>query len=104
MGLLDFFRRRPPICDVPALAEFIDRNAAFVAQKGIYEYSRARSGHYAKVLFREPEFQSAAENSRWRAHPFGLLASEMVGGGRSARPRLHLYVLIGRIVFRGLPA
>jgi hypothetical protein len=81
MGLLDFFRRRPLICDVPALAEFIDRNAAFVAQKGIYEYSRARSGHYAKVLFREPEFQSAAENSRWRAYPLGLaMVSEVVEG------------------------
>jgi len=42
MGLLDFFRRPPPIRDVEALADFIDRNAAFVVQKGIYEYSRAR--------------------------------------------------------------
>src|SRR5262245_36111639 len=81
MGLLEFFRRSPPIRDVPALAEFIDRNAAFVAQKGIYEYSRARSGYYAKVLFREPEFQSAAENSRWRAYPLGLaMVSELVEG------------------------
>jgi len=81
MGLLEFFRRSPPIRDVPALAEFIDRNAAFVAQKGIYEYSRARSGHYAKVLFREPEFQSAAENSRWRAYPLGVaMVSEVVEG------------------------
>ena len=81
MGLLDFFRRPPPIRDVPALAEFIDRNAAFVAQKGIYEYSRARSGYYAKVLFKEPEFQAAAENSRWRAYPLGLaMVSEVVEG------------------------
>jgi hypothetical protein len=81
MGLLDIFRRPPPICDVPALADFIDANAAFVAQKGIYEYSRARAGHYAKVLFREPEFQAAAENSRWRAYPLGLaMVSELVEG------------------------
>ena len=56
MGLFDIFRRAPAIRDVPALAEFIDGNAAFIAQKGIYEYSRARAGHYSKVLFREPEF------------------------------------------------
>ena len=81
MGLLNFFRRPPPICDVPALAEFIDGNAAFVAQKGIYEYSRARAGHYSKVLLREPEFQAAAENSRWRAYPLGLaMVSELVEG------------------------
>jgi hypothetical protein len=81
MGFLDRFRRPPPIRDVPALAEFIDRNAAFVAQKGIYEYSRARAGHYSKVLFREPEFQTAADSSRWRAYPLGLaMVTEMVEG------------------------
>jgi hypothetical protein len=81
MGLLAIFRRWPPIRDAQALADFIDRNAAFVVQKGIYEYSRARAGHYAKVLFREPEFQAAAEQSRWRAYPLGLaLVAELVEG------------------------
>ena len=81
MGLLDIFRRSPPIRDAQALAGFIDRNAAFVVQKGIYEYSRARAGHYAKVLFREPEFQQAAERARWRAYPLGLaLVAELVEG------------------------
>jgi hypothetical protein len=81
MGLLDIFRRSQPIRDAQALAHFIDRNAAFVVQKGIYEYSRARAGHYAKVLFREPEFQAAAERARWRAYPLGLaLVAELVEG------------------------
>ena len=39
------------------------RNAAFLMQKGIYEYSRARAGHYAKVLFREPGFHAAVESA-----------------------------------------
>jgi hypothetical protein len=109
MGLLDFFRRRPPICDVPALAEFIDRNAAFVVQKGIYEYSRARSGHYAKVLFREPEFQSAAENSRWRAYPLGLaMVSEVVEGvlrphAEDRRAALDRLIAISLSVFDRYP-
>ena len=72
MDLLRFFRRSPPIRDLAALAEFIDRNAAFVTQKGLYEYSRARAGHYAKVLFGEASFQAAIEISRWRAYPLGL--------------------------------
>ena len=56
-------------------------NAAFLMQKGIYEYSRARAGHYAKVLFREPEFQAAVELSRWRAYPLGLaMVAEVVEG------------------------
>ena len=41
-------------------------------QKGIYEYSRARAGHYSKVLFSEKEFQDALERSRWSAYPLGL--------------------------------
>lgn len=72
MGIFDIFRRPPAIRDALALADFIDRNAAFVAQKGIYEYSRARAGHYAKVLFREPEFRDASDRSRWQAFPLGL--------------------------------
>jgi hypothetical protein len=72
MGLFDFFHRRPPIRDAQSLADFIDENAAFLVQKAIYEYSRARAGHYSKVLFKEPEFHAAVEQSRWRSFPLGL--------------------------------
>lgn len=54
------------------MADFIDRNSAFLVQKAIYEYSRARAGHYSKVLFAESEFRKAVEVSRWRAYPLGL--------------------------------
>jgi hypothetical protein len=81
VGFFEFFRRPPPIRDADALADFIDRNAAFVAQKGIYEYSRARAGHYAKVLFREAGFLEAVERARWRAYPLGLaMVGELVEG------------------------
>jgi hypothetical protein len=81
MGLFDIFRRPPPIRDAGALAQFIDENSAFVAQKGLYEYARARAGHYAKVLFREPDFQAACDVSRWRAFPLCLaMVGELVEG------------------------
>jgi hypothetical protein len=81
LGLFDIFRRRPSICDSQSLADFIDQQAAFVVQKGIYEYSRARAGHYAKVLFREAAFLDAVEESRWRAYPLGLaMVGEVVEG------------------------
>jgi hypothetical protein len=81
LGLFEFFRRRPPIRDAKALADFIDRQAAFLMQKGLYEYARARAGHYAKVLFREPGFQTAVEDARWRAYPLGLaMVAELVEG------------------------
>jgi hypothetical protein len=81
MGLLDFLRRKPPIRDAAAVGAFIDENAAFLVQKGIYEYARARAGHYAKVLFKEPGFHAAVEVSRWTAYPLGLaMVAEMVQG------------------------
>jgi hypothetical protein len=75
------FRQRPPIRASEELADFIDQHSAFLVQKGIYEYSRARAGHYAKVLFREQGFQAAVEQSRWRAYPLGLaMVAELVEG------------------------
>jgi hypothetical protein len=81
MNLLRLFRRQPPIRDFGELADFIDENAAFLVQRGMYEYARARAGHYAKVLFAEAEFLAAVEQSRWRAYPLGLaMVGEMVEG------------------------
>jgi hypothetical protein len=85
MGLLQrlkgVFGREPPIDDLRALAEFIDTRAAFIVQKGIYEYSRARAGHYAKVLFSEAGFAESVERARWSAYPIGLkMVGEMVEG------------------------
>ena len=81
MGLFDIFRSRPPIRDRDELAQFIDENAAFLVQKGIYEYARARAGHYSKVLFKEPEFMEALERSRWTAYPLGLaMVGELAEG------------------------
>jgi hypothetical protein len=81
MRFFELFRRRPPIRTPEALADFIDEHSAFLVQKGIYEYSRARAGHYSKVLFSEQGFQDAVEQSRWRAYPLGLaMVAELVEG------------------------
>ncbi len=81
LALLGFFRRRRKLGTPAELADFIDANAAFLMQKGLYEYSRARAGHYAKVLMVDPGFLAAVEESRWRAYPLGLaLIAEMVEG------------------------
>jgi hypothetical protein len=97
LGFFGLFRRRPPIRDTQALADFMDQQAAFIAQKGIFEYSRARAGHYAKVLFAEQTFQAAIEQSRWRAYPIGLaMVAELVEGAlqhHGADRRLQLDAL-----------
>ncbi|GIK82075.1 MAG: hypothetical protein KJZ73_07590 [Pseudorhodoplanes sp.] len=81
MALLGFFRRTPPIRTVKDLADFIDEQAAFLMQKGIFEYSRARAGPYANSMLSEPDFQKSVEESRWKAYPLGLaMVGEMVEG------------------------
>ncbi len=81
MAFLGFFRRQPPIRDIAALADFIDAQSAFIVQKGIYDYSQARAGHYTKVLLKEAEFTESTERSRWQAYPLGLaMVGEMVEG------------------------
>ncbi len=72
MAFLDMFRRKAAIRDKVELADFIDRNAAFLIQKGMFEYSSARAGHYSKVLFSEPEFKESIARARWQAFPMGL--------------------------------
>jgi hypothetical protein len=73
MGLFDFLLRRKPAIGTPQeLADFIDEQAAFLTQKGIFDYARARSGHFSKVMLADPGFQSALDRSRWRAFPLGL--------------------------------
>ena len=81
MDFFGFFRRRPPIRDVGELADFIDQQSAFIVQKGLYDYSQARAGHYTKVLLKDPVFIESFERSRWQAYPLGLaMMSEMVEG------------------------
>lgn len=103
MGLFDFLRRKPPIDTPERLAEFIDGQAAFLVQKGIFDYARARSGPYSKVMLADEGFQGALDRSRWRAFPLGLamvgetvetvLAPQTAGERRSALDPLIELVL-----------
>jgi hypothetical protein len=109
VALFGWFRTQPPIRDLADLADFIDGNAAFLVQRGIYEYARARAGHYAKVLFAEAEFLAAVERSRWQSYPLGLaMVGEMVEGAlrESARDRralLDAFVALVLSVFDRYP-
>jgi hypothetical protein len=105
------FRPRPPIRDREALADFIDAQSAFIVQKGIYEYSRARAGHYAKVLFAEKGFAQSVEHARWQAYPLGLaMVGEMIEGvlasqltGMSRRQMLDRLIPVVLSVFDRYP-
>jgi hypothetical protein len=81
MAFFGFFRRKPPIREIKELADFIDEQSAYLTQKGIYDYSQARSGPFAKQFLNEPQFLEALEKSRWQAYPLGLaMIGELVDG------------------------
>jgi hypothetical protein len=81
MGFFDLFRRAEPIAERNALIDFLDAQAAFLTQKGMFEYSRARAGPYGNVLFSDEVFLAELEKSRWVAFPVSLaMVGEAVEG------------------------
>lgn len=59
------FRR--PRSGVPDdLQAFLDRQAAFVAQKTVLDYCRVKAGRREHVMFADPDFQAALRHCRWQ--------------------------------------
>lgn len=106
MSLLDaILRRKKMIASWAAVEDFVDGRAAFLVNRSMYEYSRARAGILAEKLFREASFKAAIEEGRWRAFPVSLAnVLELVDGhlraaaaGREAA-LLEALVAVGRNV------
>ena len=72
MGLFDYFRRPPPITTFSQFVDFLDSRTAFLVQKTVYEYCRARSGVLWSKLFKEASFIAALDKCRWLNYPLGL--------------------------------
>lgn len=86
MSLMNVFRRPVPIATLAELEDFLDSRAAFLVQKCIYEYARARCGLHWQKLFKEEAFIQALETSRWSNYPLALgSVAEMVFGSLHAR-------------------
>jgi hypothetical protein len=84
MGLLDRLSRwfKPePIDTLEGLERFLDSRAAFMAQKCVMEYCRARSGVLWQKLFKEQAFLAALHESRWITYSIAYCdLAEMVEG------------------------
>jgi hypothetical protein len=52
--------------DPAALEAFLAAQAAFVAQKTVYDYCRVKAGRREKEMFADPDFQSALRHCRWQ--------------------------------------
>jgi hypothetical protein len=81
MGIFDWFKRDGPIADRTALIDFIDTRAAYIVQKGIFEFAHACTGLSFASLMKEQPFVDAMDEARWRSYPLGLfVVTEMVDG------------------------
>ena len=81
LGIPAYFGRKPPIDTREKLIEFLDTRSAFLIQKNIFDYARARSGPYFSHIIKEQAFKDAVEASRWTGYPTGLAAlAEIVRG------------------------
>jgi hypothetical protein len=84
MALLDRITRwfrTEPIATIEALEAFADSRAAFMAQKCVFEYCRARSGVLSMKLFKEQAFMDAMHHSRWTTYALVYCdVAEMIEG------------------------
>jgi hypothetical protein len=61
-------KSRPPVATLDELAEFLAAQTAYVAQRTVLEYCRARTGLNWDKLYREQAFIDALEVCRWEAY------------------------------------
>jgi hypothetical protein len=61
-------KSRPPVATPDELAEFLAAQTAYVAQRTVLEYCRARTGLNWDKLYREQAFIDALEVCRWEAY------------------------------------
>jgi hypothetical protein len=61
-------RRSPPVTAPGELADFLGAQTAYIAQRSVIEYCRARTGLNWDKLFAEPSFLERLEVCRWEAY------------------------------------
>jgi hypothetical protein len=97
--LFGFFRTPEPIDTLPALDEFLDRQAAFNAQQCIVEYARARAGILSAKLFKEKAFIAAVNHGRWHGYAVTLgHVCEMADAALSREARARRPAVIAGLV------
>lgn len=69
--VVDYWRP-PKIASVVALQQFVDRNAAYLAQKTVIDYCHARIGTNSVKLFKEEAFIEALMVCRWESYAAAL--------------------------------
>jgi hypothetical protein len=61
-------KSRPPVATLDELADFLAAQTAYVSQRAVFEYCRARTGLNWDKLYREQTFVDSLEVCRWEAY------------------------------------
>jgi len=90
-GLFGKKEHRKEVADYASLLDCLDSRSAFVSQKCVYEYCRARAGLNWEPLMKDPTFIAAYDSSRWDAYAAALADFVILLEGRlrPPDPRLH---------------
>ncbi|WP_439551790.1 hypothetical protein [Falsiroseomonas sp.] len=100
-------RIRPPRGrDAAAFAAFLERQAAFVAQKTVIDYCRVKAGRHERQTFADPDFLAALAHCRWQTYAaavgdVAVLAESWLrphAGGQEARLAAALAAIGGAIL------
>jgi hypothetical protein len=81
LGIPAYFRKKPPIDTRETLVDFLDSHSAYLIQKNIFDYARARSGPYFSQIIKEDAFKRSVEVARWTGYPTGLAALAEIARG-----------------------
>jgi hypothetical protein len=81
LGIPAYFRKKPRIDTRETLVDFLDSRSAYLIQKNIFDYARARSGPYFSQIIKEDAFKRSVEVARWTGYPTGLAAIAEIARG-----------------------
>ncbi|MBL8672619.1 MAG: hypothetical protein JNK11_18320 [Alphaproteobacteria bacterium] len=90
-----------PIATGAALGSFLSGHAAFIAQRTVLDYCRAKTGLFSYALFEEEAFKLAYDKCRWEGYAAvmgdlflvaeGHLREDGTDGARIVEPLVALY-------------
>jgi hypothetical protein len=77
LSILKAFLPKPKVRDLAALQQFLESEAAYLAQRSVVEFVRNELGSLSPAAFADPRFQAKMAVSRWDG--FAAILADMIG-------------------------
>src|SRR3990167_7995653 len=97
LSLLKPFLPKPKVRSLAALQQFLEDEAAYLAQRSVVEFVRNELGSLSAQAFADPRFQAKMTVSRWDgfaailADMIGLVHAHLLAAGAAPRAVLDTY-------------